>query len=95
MQLCIPRIDTYYTLYNISAIMYKLKWGKIIKITESRPKNNTEHRCVMINIEWNDENENGDLKTRLLDGDYINVVHDPLSPQFWRIMESNRRTPYK
>jgi len=44
----------------------------------------------MISINWNDNNENGDIKSRLLNGDYINIVHNTMSPQFWRIMESNR-----
>ena len=94
MQLCIPRIDTSYTMYNITTIICKLKWGKLIKISETRPKNNADSRCVMINIDWNDNNENGDLKTRLLNGGYINIVHDSLSPHFWRIMESNRPKKY-
>jgi len=44
----------------------------------------------MISINWNDNNENDDFKSRLLNGDYINVVHNTSSPKFWRIMESNR-----
>ena len=91
MQLCIPRVDTSYTREYIFGIICRLKWGRIEKLVESRPKNNTDYRCVMINIVWNDDNENTDLKNRLLDGNYINIVHNKTSPQFWRIMESNRR----
>jgi hypothetical protein len=90
MQLCIPRVDTSYTRDYILSIICRLKWGKIEKIFESKPKNNTDYRCVMISINWNDNNENSDLKSRLLNGDYINIVHNATSPQFWRIMESNR-----
>lgn len=90
MQLCIPRVDTSYTREYILSIIFRLKWGKIEKIFESKPKNNTDYRCVMISINWNDNNENSDLKTRLLNGDYINIVHNTSSPHFWRIMESNR-----
>jgi len=91
MQLCIPRIDTSYTRDYILGIICRLNWGRIEKLTESRPKNNTDYRCVMINIVWNDDNENADLKKRLLDGKYINIVHNKTSPKFWRIMESNGR----
>jgi len=92
MQLCIPRVDTSYTREYIFNIMNRLKWGKICKITESKPKNNTEYRCVMIDIVWNDTTtDNDDFKSRLLNGSYINIVHDSMSYQFWRIMESNRR----
>jgi hypothetical protein len=94
MNLCIPRLDVSYTIYDIRAVICKLKWGRILKIFESKPKNNTDYRCVMINIEWNDNIQNEDLKTRLSKGGYINIVHDTLSPQFWRIMESNRPGRY-
>jgi len=93
MQLCIPRIETIYTREYIFSIVRKLKWGEIAKLLESIPKNNTDYRCVMIDIEWDDTNGNTDLKNRLLKGQYINIVHDETTPQFWRIMESNR--PYK
>jgi hypothetical protein len=92
MQLCIPRVDTYYTRDYIYSIINRLNWGRVVKLYETRPKNNTDYRCIMINIDWNDNNENGDLKTRLKNGSYINIVYDTLSPRFWRIMESNRPT---
>lgn len=91
MQLCIPRVDLCYTKEYIFNIMCRLKWGTIGKLSESRPKNNADYRCVMIDIVWNDNIENDDLKTRLLNGSYINIVHDASSHKFWRIMESNRR----
>ena len=91
MQLCIPRVDTSYSREYIFSIICRLKWGRIVKIFESKPKNNADYRCVMISINWNDD-ENADLKSRLLNGDYINIVHNSSSPQFWRIMESNRNS---
>jgi len=94
MQLCIPRVDLSYTRDYIFSIICRLKWGRIVNISESRPKDNAVYRCVMINIKWNDNNKNGDLKTRIVNGGYINIVHDSQSPQFWRIMESNRPTKF-
>lgn len=88
MHLCIPRVYTYYSREYIYNILCRLKWGRVIKIFETRP-NNTDYRCVMINIEWNDNN-NGDLKARLMNGSYINIVHDNIEPQFWRIMKSTQ-----
>lgn len=90
MQLCIPRVDTFYTRDYILDILYKLNWGRIIKLNESRPKNNTNYRCVMIHVDWNDNNETNDLKTILKNGGYVNIVYDINYHQFWRIMESNR-----
>ena len=92
MKLCITRVDISYTKEYIFSIMCRLKWGKICKITETRPNNNTGYRCVMIDIVWNDTTtENDDFKSRILNGNYINIVHDASSHTFWRIMESNRR----
>ena len=71
MQLCIPRVDTSYTRDYILSIICRLKWGKIEKIFESKPKNNTDYRCVMISINWNDNNENSD--------DNINIRTDAVS----------------
>jgi hypothetical protein len=88
MQLCIPRIDTTFNRDYIFKTICRLKWGRIVKLYESRPKNNTNYRCVIIDINWNDKS-NGDIKERLHDGNYINIVHDNNSPYFWRIMKSN------
>jgi len=90
MQLCIPRVDTSYSRDYIFKTLCKLKWGRIQKIYETTSRDNDKYKCVLININWND-NENQDFKERLIDGGYINIIHDKMSPYFWRILLSTRK----
>lgn len=89
MQLCIPRIDIKYEKDYIFDVLCKLNWGHVNKIYETYSKDDKNYKRILINIDWNDRIEkNNDIKKLLLDGKYINIVHDKSTPFFWRIMQS-------
>jgi len=87
MQLCIPRVEITYKREYIFNTLSRLNWGRIKSIHESRSRDNENYKRVLINIDWNNK-ENNDMKEMLVDGKYINIVHDKTTPFFWRIMVS-------
>jgi len=89
MQLCIPRVEISYKREYIFNVLCRLKWGRIKSIYESRSRDNENYKRVLINIDWNNKLQvNDDMKQMLIDGSYINIVHDKTTPFFWRIMMS-------
>jgi hypothetical protein len=87
-QLCIPRIDATINKDYIFKTLCKLKWGKITKIVEIPLRDDNSQKRILININWNGASNIKDIRTNLSNGRYINIVHDSISPWFWRITMS-------
>ena len=85
IQLCIPRIDTTISKDYIFKTLCKLKWGRIVKIIEIPLRDDNSFKRILININLNESN---DIRNTLTDGKYINIVHDPILPWFWRVTMS-------
>jgi hypothetical protein len=90
--LCIPRIDINTTNKYILNSLYKLKWGGIFILNEIPLRNDPMQKRILIKVKWN---SNTDIKSRIENGDTVNIVHDIDSPWFWKIMRATSDTRLK
>ena len=84
--ICIPRINSYISKWEISNVFNKLGIGKIKKIDVLH---NTERRTQKVFVHfkyWNETAESIRIKDILNSGGNIKIVYD--FPQYWKCFKS-------
>lgn len=87
--ICIPRMENNIDKKQIFNIFKKLNIGYIEKIIEIPLKNDNEYKRVIIKIKWNNNEETQQIKTRLQNGEPVNIVYE--LPWFWKIVLCNNK----
>lgn len=87
--ICIPRMENNIDKKQIFNIFKKLNIGYIEKIIEIPLKNDNEYKRVIIKIKWNNNEETQKIKTRLQNGEPVNIVYE--LPWFWKIVLCNNK----
>lgn len=84
--ICIPRISSETTKYEISEIFNKLSFGKILKIvTYVNDKTHTQKVFIYFKY-WNNNERCNKIKEKLNSGESIKIVHD--FPQYWKCFKT-------
>jgi len=88
--LCIPRIlDHTITKNDIYKVFSKYNWGPISRIDFVK-KNNSIRAFIHFKF-WFDNQTNSNLKTKLENGDSINIIYT--KPWFWKCSLSKITKP--
>ena len=85
--ICIPRITSDITRFQIYSVFEKLKWGIVDNITiiGSNKKTNSKIKsnCVFININWFSSDEITDIREKLNNGISLKLVYNDFT--FWKL----------
>jgi len=86
--ICIPRIESSIPKEYIYNTMAGLRLGKIDKIVEIPLRNEPSFKRIIINLNWNTNEERvRKLKTHLDKIGSIKVVHD--MPWYWKVVSTH------
>lgn len=86
--ICIPRIESSIPKEYIYNTMAGLRLGKIDKIVEIPLRNEPSFKRIIINLNWNTNEERVcKLKTHLDKIGSIKVVHD--MPWYWKVVSTH------
>ena len=86
ISICIPRISSDVTKWEISDVFNKLNIGKILKIVTVINTNNKTQKVFVHFKYWNNNVKSNKIKNILNSGDNIKLVYD--FPNYWKCYKS-------